>query len=319
MVPASLTRRPPILYASEARFAPEFPRRIALPMSATTRAAAELLRVLPRKRMSRALGRLADLPVPSRVLDRLTSVYIRAYDVDLGECEVPDGGYATFDAFFTRRLRDGARELDPDPRVVVSPADGRVEDVGEIRAHGAFTVKGRPYALDELLADRGAHTRFAGGLFAIVYLSPRDYHRVHAPVSGRVARARHVAGTLYPVNAIGLAHVPGLFAKNERVAIEQRSELHGEVVTVLVGAVGVGRIGIAFDESLVTNTGRAAETHDYGDDGPLVPRGDELGVFHLGSTVIVFVTKAAGLAAAKHAGESVRMGESLFTPVRSGT
>ena len=191
--------------------------------------------------------------------------YCRAYGVDLSECEVPPRGFETFDAFFTRRLRTGARAIDRDPRTIVSPADGSVEDIGVIEPGATFLVKGRRYDVAELLGDAGAGVEFEGGSFAVIYLSPRDYHRVHAPVEGPVTALRHVAGTLFPVNAFGVTHVPNLLARNERVVVHQRNEVHGRVMTVLVGAVGVGRISVSFDDSVMTNDGRAVGLRVYGD------------------------------------------------------
>ncbi|MBK8173491.1 MAG: phosphatidylserine decarboxylase [Sandaracinaceae bacterium] len=284
-----------------------------MPLS-KTRVAAELLRILPRKRVSQALGMLADLPVPTSVLDQLTGVYIKAYNVDLSEAEVPEGGFASFNSFFTRRLHPGSRPLDQDATALLSPADGRIEDCGPIERGATFRVKGKLYDVGELLGDSSIAHRYDGGLFSIVYLSPRDYHRVHAPVAGKVSEARYVGGTLYPVNAIG-AHVPRLFARNERVVVHQNSLLHGDVVSILVGAVGVGRIGIAFDEELVTNVGKAPVVHTYGDDGPYIDRGDELGVFYLGSTVILLTEARAKWKLVTAAGDSVRMGQALARKV----
>jgi phosphatidylserine decarboxylase len=238
--------------------------------------------------------------------------YCKAYDVDLDDYEVPSGGFPTFDAFFTRRLKPGLRPLDPESDAVTSPADGRLEDAGPIEVGSTLKVKGRTYTVAELLADRWAASLYAGGQFAVVYLSPRDYHRVHAPVDGRVRTVRHVQGTLFPVNEIGLRHIPRLFARNERVVVEQATDHHGPVTTVLVGAIGVGRISLSFDGELVTNNGRAHGENIYGSEGPLLQRGDELGAFHLGSTVIAFVGPGTSLKLARRPGQRVRMGEALW-------
>ncbi|MFW6051191.1 MAG: archaetidylserine decarboxylase [Myxococcota bacterium] len=269
------------------------------------------MRILPRKRLSRVLGRVADLHGPQALVDGAVRAFSRVYGVDLSEAQVPEGGFSSFDAFFTRRLRPGARPVDPDPTAVVSPADGRVEDRGGVDPHARLRVKGRTYSVAELLGDADAALRYAGGHFFIVYLSPRDYHRVHAPVSGAVELVRHVPGTLWPVNAIGLEHVPNLFARNERVAVLQRSEHHGAVTTVLVGAMGVGRIGLSFDD-LRTNAGQTiAPLRRYAGAEPELDRGAELGVFHLGSTVIVFLERGVGVRFHKAPGDVVRMGEAV--------
>jgi phosphatidylserine decarboxylase len=247
------------------------------------------------------------------MLQLAVNAYCRAYQVDLDDYEVPDAGFATFDSFFTRALKPGRRPLDPEADALLSPADGRLEDAGPIEVGSKLRIKGREYSVGELLADRWAASLYAGGQFAVVYLSPRDYHRVHVPVDGHVRAVRHVPGTLFPVNSIGLTHIPRLFARNERVVVEQQSALHGPITTVLVGAIGVGRISLSFEPELVTNDGRAFGERVYpGQEGPALRRGDELGMFHLGSTVIVFTGPGAGLSLARRPGARVRMGEALW-------
>lgn len=226
---------------------------------------------------------------------------------------MPEHGFDTFDSFFTRRLKPGARPLDPEQEAVLSPADGRLEDAGVIEVSSTLRIKGRNYSVAELLEDRLASSLYAGGQFAVVYLSPRDYHRVHAPVSGAVRILRHVDGTLFPVNAIGLKHVPRLFARNERVVIEQENAQHGPIATVMVGAIGVGRISVSFDAELVTNDGRLCRQVAFApDQAPVLKRGDELGAFHLGSTVIVFAGPSSGLSLVRRPGDHVRCGEALW-------
>ncbi|MEM6956867.1 MAG: archaetidylserine decarboxylase, partial [Myxococcota bacterium] len=190
------------------------------------------------------MGELAALPA-GPVARAAIAAFVKAYGVDLSEAIVPRGGFRTFDEFFTRELKPGARPVEGDNDTLVSPADGRIEDFGPVDERSTFLVKGKPYTAEELLG--GEESRYAGGQFFIVYLSPRDYHRVHAPVGGPVRRLRYVPGTLYPVNRIGLDYVDGLFARNERVVITQSSDF-GDVTTVMVGAIGVGRISVVFDD-----------------------------------------------------------------------
>jgi len=280
-------------------------------MTVTSLVAATSLRALPRKRLSRFLGQLARVEAPNPVLRAMMRAYCHAYQVDLTDCVVPSGGFETFDDFFTRRLKPGARSIDADPNAIVSPADGRVDDLGVIESGASFRVKGRVYDVAELLGDAGASAEFVGGLFAVVYLSPRDYHRVHSPVSGPVSAVRHIPGTLFPVNSIGVRHVPKLLVRNERVAVHQRSSTHGRVATVLVGAVGVGRISLSFDDSVITNDGVASGLRVYGEDPPSLERGAELGVFHLGSTVVLLIAPGEPISFVISAGEFVRMGQAL--------
>jgi phosphatidylserine decarboxylase len=275
-----------------------------------SRLAAQTVRVLPRMRLSRALGALTSAKVPQPVLDAAIQAFVRAYGVDLAEVDMPLGGFRTFDEFFTRRLREGARTVDPDPSVLVSPADGRLEDLGAIRSNGELTVKGQPYTAADLLGDAEDARSYEGGRYFIVYLSPRDYHRVHAPTCGNVQYVRYVPGTLFPVNRIGTDHIPQLLARNERLAIVQRSAVHGRVTTIMVGAIGVGRIGLSFDE-LETNRGCRPGVRRYADGTVVRDRGDELGVFHMGSTAIVMVPPTCALEAYVEAGASVRMGQAI--------
>jgi len=285
--------------------------------SLATRVAAETLRLLPRKRISRGLGSLASFPAAAShaggaLLRQAIDVYVKAYDVDLSEAVIPPEGWDSFDAFFTRPLRPGSRPIEGGDEVLVSPADGRVEDCGPIEPGARVHVKGHDYALGELLGDPRDGDRFEGGAFAVVYLSPRDYHRVHAPVAGPVHTIRHVGGTLLPVNPFGVSNYPNLFARNERVAVFQRSETLGEVVTILVGAIGVGRISLSFDDSVMTNVGRGPTTKRYAPErAPQIERGGELGMFHLGSTAIVITNPDHPVSLAVQAGETVRMGRRL--------
>jgi len=280
-----------------------------MPFSAA-RLAADTLRILPRKRLSRLLGSLADVDGPQVLVDRAVDAFVRAYDVNLDEAVVPEGGSPSFNAFFTRRLKPGVRPIDPDSAVVVSPADGLLEDQGRIDLASTLTVKGKLYDVGELLGDDALASRYEGGTYFIIYLSPRDYHRVHAPVSGRVDRIRYVPGTLYPVNRIGTEHVPRLFARNERVTIVQQSPMHGEVASVLVGAIGVGRVGLAFHD-LKTNFGFRPGERVLGEGGPTIDRGEELGVFHLGSTVVCFFPPERPVELLVASGTKVNMGRAV--------
>jgi phosphatidylserine decarboxylase len=274
-------------------------------MRAITYATAQILRVLPRAGVSRAAGWLADLPWSRPVGEAVVGVYSRAYDVSFDEC-VESGGWTSFDHFFTRALRDGARPIDRDPRVIVSAADGRVESMGPVDRDSRYVVKGRPYRVEELVGDADEAARYVGGGGCVIYLSPRDYHRVHSPCDGTVARVRSMPGDYYPVNSIGIRHVPNLFARNRRVAIAidtpKESGL-GRVTVVMVAAIVVGRI---------TVTGVDARDVPFGDHTPgtKVARGDELGMFHLGSTAVVFLERHAMGAWLAREG-AIRYGEPL--------
>ncbi|TAK31230.1 MAG: phosphatidylserine decarboxylase [Myxococcaceae bacterium] len=258
-----------------------------------SRAAASLLHLLPRGRITRALGRFTEARIPRPVLRPVLDLYSRAYDVALDEAVVPEGGFRSFNEFFTRQLRPGIHTVDPDPATVVSPADGRLDDSGPVSADRRFTVKGQSYDAATLLDDPAAARAYEGGHYFIVYLSPRDYHRVHSPVAGRVREVRHIPGDLFPVNEMGVRTVPGLFARNERVVVHVDTEL-GPAAVVFVGAFVVGKITLTIEAPPRPELGgRSAVRAFEGDARPTLEKGDELGAFQLGSTVVVLLGPAA--------------------------
>ncbi len=276
-------------------------------MTVTTYAAAQLLRVLPRRGITRVMGHLADVQLPPLVADAVIGLYVRAYQVDLGETVPPAAGsFASFDAFFTRPLRQGKRPIGPDPDAIVSPADGRLEDAGPVHAGGTFQIKGRAYAVADLVGDPAEVARYEGGQFAIVYLSPRDYHRVHAPIAGRITLVRSMPGDYFPVNSIGERHVDSLFSINRRVAIVIDTPTKGRVTVVMVGAMIVGRITVSGIDA------RDVPLGEHTLDPPLaVASGDEIGVFHLGSTAVVFVEKDKAPPFRRFTRQRILMGEPL--------
>jgi phosphatidylserine decarboxylase len=257
------------------------------------------------------MARLADLRLPRAVLRRLIRAYVWHYSVDLSEAAEPAGSFPTFNAFFTRRLRADARPVDPDPDTVVSPADARLQDLGELSETGALDqVKGRSYTIEALLGSGDEAALFRRGVHATLYLSPSMYHRVHSPVAGAIRSWRYVPGRLFPVNTLAVRHVPALFTVNERVAVLIDSDVFGPVAVVLVGAANVGRITLTFAD-LVTNRGGAAARVV-----PAVPipigKGEELGAFNLGSTVIVLAADPTLRPAAVAEGELLKVGQALW-------
>jgi phosphatidylserine decarboxylase len=247
---------------------------------------------------------LCDQELPSPLSRIVAAAYCRAYRVDMDEVAPRAGAYPSFDAFFTRPLRPGARSVSADP--VVSPADGALKAKGSIEDGGTLLVKGTRYSAAELIGDAGDAQRYIGGQFAVVYLSPRDYHRVHSPVDGGVVLVRGIPGDLYPVNAIGERYVPQLFVRNNRVAIATDTETLGRVTVVMVGAVIVGRISV----SVVPLPAVPPGVHVI-DPPAMVRRGDEIGTFHLGSTAVLLFEP--GITLNRPEGP-VRYGQSLLKP-----
>jgi phosphatidylserine decarboxylase len=269
-------------------------------VSAATYTAAQLVRAMPRVRLSHVVGRLCEQRLPPPLSRAVTAAYARAYGIDLSEAAPESGPYPTFDAFFTRPLRPGARVVEDAP--LVSPADGKLEAAGTIASGAVLEVKGKPYEVGELVGEAKDSAGYAGGSFAVIYLSPRDYHRVHAPVDGAVTVVRSIAGDLFPVNAIG-ERFPRLFVRNHRVAIAVDTESLGRVTVVMVGAMVVGRISVTALGDKTVPIG----THTVSPPSSVL-RGDELGRFHLGSTVVVLLEP--GLSVTRSLG-TVHYGEAL--------
>ena len=267
-----------------------------------------LQHVLPQHALSRLLGVFADSR--QRLLKRLLiNAFVAAYQVDLSEAVgAGSDDYASFNDFFTRQLRPGTRPIADTPGAIVSPADGTVSQAGAIRDGRLLQAKGHYYALADLLGDADFATALAGGAFATIYLAPHNYHRVHAPCDARLASALEVPGRLFSVNAITERHVPGLFARNERLVL--RLDTHfGVCALVLVGAMIVGRIAVAWpDGPSSPYRQRRLQTPP----SVAFQRGDEVGAFLLGSTVVVlFPPSAVELADHIKAGTAIKMGELL--------
>ena len=230
-----------------------------------------------RRALSLAVGWLADRRIPRPLRGPLFRAYAHFYSVDLDEVLLPLAEHPSLTAFFIRRLKRGARPLDESPAALLSPADGRVLTAGPISAADRITAKGRSFSLSELTGGLSDSIAKKGGSAWIVYLSPRDYHRVHAPTACRLDEIRWLRGARRSVAPAVVARRPVL-AENERCALRLRTD-HGPLIMVLVGALNVGRLRIVGQEN--------------GRDGPPASprsfaRGEELGRFELGSTVILF-------------------------------
>jgi phosphatidylserine decarboxylase len=284
------------------------------------RAALSLLKRLPQGALSRGFGRLADAPIPPALRPAVLGAFARAVGADVSEAELPLEAYPTLNRFFTRKLAAGARTWPPDPSVVASPVDGAVGQLGTVREGRLIQAKGRLYDVGQLLEDDAAAARYEGGAFITLYLSPKDYHRIHAPVAGEIRAARHVPGALLPVNAAAVAHMPELFARNERLMCHIDGTL-GRTAVVAVGAYNVGRISAAFDpawnaplgaSAWVTNR-RGLQSAARAYDPPIpVKQGDEIMTFHLGSTVVlVFERGRVDLLSSVRPGEPLRLGTAI--------
>ncbi|SDG57636.1 phosphatidylserine decarboxylase [Pseudomonas benzenivorans] len=270
--------------------------------------------LLPHHLLSRLIGYAAECRA-GWFKNRLISWFIKQYRVDLSEAQVEDpSAFEHFNAFFTRALKDTARPLDETPGAILSPADGAVSQLGPIEHGRVFQAKGHGFSVVELLGgDSQRANPFMGGDFATIYLSPKDYHRVHMPLAGTLREMVYVPGRLFSVNQTTAENVPELFARNERVVCLFDTE-RGPMAVVLVGAMIVASIETVW-AGLVTPPKRALKTvrYDQAARAPItLDKGAELGRFKLGSTAIVLfgpgqVRWAEGLGA----GSQVQMGQRL--------
>lgn len=242
--------------------------------------------VLPKRLVGRVTYRLTRSRI-RWLKNGLIRGFLRLFPVDVGEMDAADPcDYPSFNAFFTRGLAPGARPLDPDPDGVCCPADGAVQQLGRIRDGRLLQVKGIEYGLDELLdIDAEQAARFDGGAFLTIYLAPHNYHRVHAPTAGRVRQMNYVHGELFSVNEITARYVPGLFARNERVACHC-TDGPAEYWLVFVGALNVASISTAWAGEIAPQRS-ARQTVYPANDGFSLARGDYCGHFNMGSTVVL--------------------------------
>ncbi|HSB19426.1 MAG TPA: archaetidylserine decarboxylase [Anaeromyxobacteraceae bacterium] len=266
---------------------------------------------LPKHALSRLAGAATRARLPGPLLRAAMRGFAARYGVDLSESP-PLESYRTFGEFFARPLLPGRRPIAPGAEVVVSPVDGVVSEAGIAAGGRLVQAKGVEYAAEELLADAPLARRLAGGAFATLYLSPRDYHRIHFPLGGRVTGWRYVPGSLWPVNPASVANVPGLFARNERLVTVMETPL-GLCAVVAVGATVVGRVRALYDPEVpLTNLpGAVPRSHDYA--APFAAeKGAEMGAFEMGSTVILlFEPGRVALSSAVVPGARVRVGEAI--------
>jgi len=271
-----------------------------------------ILRLLPRIALSRLFGRFARLELP--LLSRLSiSLFHLLYSrIDLDEAErMQRREYRSLQDFFTRTLKRGARPIGG--ALVVSPCDGAFGQSGAIQNQTIIQAKGVPYSLAEFLGDSTLASVFEGGAFSTIYLAPWNYHRVHHPFAGRIIRLRHIPGDLWPVNRSAVEGIPGVFARNERAWVEIETD-HGRAIAIMVGAFNVGSIRLTAHPEL-----GASERGDWIPSLPVPVRaGDELGIFEMGSTVVLLLDEPLRQACAGSSWPTsdtpIRMGANLSFP-----
>lgn len=261
---------------------------------------------LPKKWLSHTVGHWAQKKPPRWLNQKMIETFAKTYNINVAEAEKPLDQYQSLSEFFSRKLRPGARPIEGK---VVAPCDGQMIRSGFVTEGQLIQAKGRSFSLKDFVPQNPWEENFLQGVFATYYLSPKDYHRVHAPVSGQICWAQVIPGDLWPVNGWSVRNVDQLYAVNERVAVGLETEF-GFCIVVMVGATNVGSISLAFDSDIKTNErlGTSAVFRQY-PEGPRLDVGDEMGTFHLGSTAVVIFDSSFGLKPLKK--ESVQLGQKV--------
>ncbi|WP_293369945.1 archaetidylserine decarboxylase [Nevskia sp.] len=273
---------------------------------------AAVQRCLPTRALSALMYRIAEIDSPA-FKNPFIKAFMRGYPIDLAEAERETvEQYRHFNDFFTRALKHGARQQPKEPGVLSSPVDGRISQLGPIEDGRIFQAKGHDYTAAELLADDALAKAFDGGSFATIYLAPHNYHRVHLPFGGKLRSWTYVPGRLFSVNPATARAMPRLFSRNERM-VAVFDTAFGPMAVVMVGALFVGGIETVWGGRLTPPHDRGtAPHHHHPDQTVALARGDEVGRFHMGSTVVLLAPKGAlDWDSQLVAGQALRLGQPL--------
>lgn len=268
----------------------------------------EYIKYLPKNSISRWTGQFAQREEPKWLVESVKNWFINRYRLNMLEAEYEADHYKSLGALFTRRLKEGVRQLDE--AEIIHPCDGKLTQVGRIQDGQIIQTKGIKYSVNNFLKDPKASETFKNGSYFTYYLCPTDYHRVHCPMGAKLSLVTHIPGELWPVNPWSVENISQLFAVNERVVFHLDTAL-GPVALVMVGATNVGKIEVAFDESIHTNTkssNKAPKKKRYPEALDL-QKGSELGIFHMGSSVVLIFPENALTSLPKPG--SVRVGNSM--------
>ncbi|MBN8253491.1 archaetidylserine decarboxylase [Priestia flexa] len=270
--------------------------------------AKQIIEILPQNAISRGVGVLGRSSISRYII----KPYSKIYKINLDEMEQSLGSYPNFTAFFTRKLKAEAREVAADPYTLSSPVDGKVAEYGDIKEGTLIQAKGIDYRVEQLIGcTKEEAERFDGGTFLTIYLSPSDYHRIHMPLSGAVTKATYLPGRLFPVNRIGVEHVPGLFTKNERLITYVDTQA-GTIALVKVGAFIVGSVQVPYGNHTTNVKNGKYYTTSVND--TFYEKGEEVGLFEFGSTVVLlFERDKVKLTNTLERGTKLKYGEPIGT------
>ena len=244
--------------------------------------------LLPQHLLSRLMFRFARIQIPW-IKNRFTSWFVSNYKVNLNEAQLEDiEEYKHFNDFFTRALKDGSRPISDSK--VVSPVDGVVSQFGSIKEALIVQAKGKKYSVEALLAENSKNDLYTS--FVTIYLSPKDYHRIHMPFDGSLKSMKYIPGNLFSVNQRTVNNIDQVFARNERLVCYFETE-YGEIALVMVGAIFVGSMETSWEGQITPPYVKSIKTYDYDSRQIELSKGKELGRFNMGSTVILLMPKGA--------------------------
>lgn len=269
--------------------------------------------ILPKHLISRLVGKLAAAKAGA-LTQFLIKTFIKAFNINMKEAMFEEpSAYKTFNEFFTRQLKEGIRPIVEGDNILCQPVDGKISQFGDILGDKVFQAKGHKYSLTTLLGGKPELAEcFKGGKFATIYLAPKDYHRIHMPIKGKLTDTLHVPGELFSVNPLTAENVPGLFARNERVVTLFDTSV-GKVALVLVGATIVASIETVWAGNITPPAGKYVQHWQHNQDDIELDKGEEMGRFKLGSTVVLCFESNKIEFEDLSAGDVTRLGEALAT------
>ena len=267
-----------------------------------------IMGILPKSFISRIFGYIALIPLPLVFMNSLIRWYSKKFGVSIEEAVIPEKGFKNLNSFFTRKLKEGVLIVDKDEKSVVATTDSRIDEFGDITEDVIIQAKGLDYSLRDLIPSVMAES-FIDGKFITLYLSPGDYHRIHSPVSGKITGFYNIPGKLYSVQESVVKSLKGLFVVNERLVTYIETG-KGMTAVCKIGALNVGKISIPYDNAVTNKFLRKRNEVIYPEgEEPEIKKGEEIGVFNMGSTVIILFEKGMIDFQSLKRGEKVRVGQ----------
>jgi phosphatidylserine decarboxylase len=267
------------------------------------------LKIFPKEFVSRLMGMLSEKRLPKIILVPWISAYCMLFGVEMSESKKDVYDFSTFNEFFTRELKSGLRKTDATKKSVISPVDGRITEFGAIEKNTLIQAKGKTYTLESFLESAEYAKKFENGSFITIYLAPKNYHRIHAPISGKITGYQYIPGSLFCVSKMSSEVIDNLFSKNERLITYMESQ-KGIIAIAKVGACIVGKIRASYESAAFDTSSNMKLKKTYSKKIP-VKKGDEIGWFEIGSTVVLLFEKGAISFEELARGTEIKMGQKI--------